>query len=265
MLSAPNTSVKSILPCLLMLTLAACGGGGGGDGSSRVRPGGIWLGTGTTHAQPDQVIQTWAISTDAGEFRIGAGAPWPVVTLSGEGGQLSGSSTVGSGGSTRTITWDISLTEHEALQGRWTSSEGESGDFVMAWQDRHLEPSPLDVISGTYTSVQGFTIPGVIADNEVALTADPSGLLIGADTLGCVYGGRMQIIDSRYNVYRVNLDISNCPIAGSLTGLGTYDPDYMVFWYHVSSQWVSWSHSVSKDPRGRAMLPGQPTSRQVYR
>jgi hypothetical protein len=35
----------------------------------------------------------------------------------------------------------------------------------------------------------------------------------GSDILGCGYSGAITIIDSRYNAYRMNLNVSNCGAA----------------------------------------------------
>jgi hypothetical protein len=47
-----------------------------------------------------------------------------------------------------------------------------------------------------------------------------NGSFSGSDISGCGYSGAISIIDSRYNAYRVNLNVSNCGVAnGAYEGL----------------------------------------------
>ena len=50
----------------------------------------------------------------------------------------------------------------------------------------------------------------------------------------------IEIIDARFNAYRLNLTAANCgAYSGSYTGLGAYNPAYPAFTYQVnSSQYI---------------------------
>ena len=64
------------------------------------------------------------------------------------------------------------------------------------------------------------TIRNLIGAAAGTLKVNANGSFSGSDILGCGYSGTKSIIDSRYNAYRVNLNVSNCGAAnGAYEGL----------------------------------------------
>jgi hypothetical protein len=236
---------------LLVYFLTACGGGGGGgDGSSSGNPpgappaadqamGGIWFGTSTNSLEPGVVNGVFALSTDDGEFRFITGQGIQAVgSFAVSGTHFSGTSidtapsgsVLANGQVSTTSTYSGTITEHESVEGAWSSATGESGDFVLTYDDRHATASSLATVTGTYTSFDESDLP------YGTITVDPSGNITGSDTAGCVYGGSVQIIDPRYNMYRVNVTIANCgELDGSYSGLGAYDSVDASFAYQIDN------------------------------
>jgi len=76
--------------------------------------------------------------------------------------------------------------------------------------ESYEQPSSLADLVGGWGSLTG----------PAGMDIDSSGNIDGGDIATCVYGGTFAIIDSTKNVYRMNLDVSNCgEFDGAYTGL----------------------------------------------
>jgi hypothetical protein len=106
------------------------------------------------------------------------------------------------------------VSPHNFLAGLYALPQ-ETGEFYAQYDAAIYEqPSSLAAVSGRWTirNLSG-TATGV-------LTVNPNGSFTGSDSLGCGYSGTISIIDSRYNAYRVNLNVSNCgATSGAYEGL----------------------------------------------
>lgn len=102
--------------------------------------------------------------------------------------------------------------EREGIGGVYTWGD-DFGEFQLNYNDTYEIPSSLAKIQGIWYT--DMVLPG--AANFVAtLTINSDGSVFGSDALGCVYNGHVDIIDSRFNVYRLSLNISSC---GNLNGV----------------------------------------------
>ena len=96
-------------------------------------------------------------------------------------------------------------------------------------------------MSGTYTGYDQFSIP------NLTITVNGSGNLSGSDSGGCIYSGNVQIIDSAYNIYRLNIRVANCgQFDGSYVGLGGYDPSDSSFAYQIDNALFILSNEIYK-------------------
>jgi hypothetical protein len=85
---------------------------------------------------------------------------------------------------------------------------GDAGSFSLAYSSLYERPSSLAAISGSWTSYSSGYYETV--------TIDSSGNVTRPTVSGCSTSGNISVIDSRYNVYQVNLTVNNC---GSQNGL----------------------------------------------
>ena len=241
-----------------ILSIVGSGGGGGSSSGSDGTPapiadqklGGIWFGTGTNNLEPDIVKTALVISTDAGEFRfISSEGVQSVGNLSVIGQELTGTSVdyapqgfvFLNGMPTTTGTYSGTIVERESIEGAWQGSTGEFGDFVLTYDDRHKIQSSLATVSGTYTGFDEFNVP------ISSFVVDAAGNINGSDSFGCIYSGRIQIIDPAYNVYRINVNAENCgQLNGSYSGLGGYDPSDSSFTYQIDNSINVISNEVYK-------------------
>jgi hypothetical protein len=91
----------------------------------------------------------------------------------------------------------------------------ETGEYYAQYDAAIYEqPSSLAAVSGSWT------IRNLSGTAAGTLIVNVNGSFSGSDILGCDYSGTITIIDSRYNAYRVNLNVSNCGAAnGAYEGL----------------------------------------------
>ena len=125
------------------------------------------------------------------------------------------------------------------------------GQFVLNYSPLYDEPSVLSKLEGIWTFNQASSGGAVFT---FTLTIDADGTIFGSNTDGCVYNGKMSIIDSRYNVYRMSLDSSLCgELDGVYEGLATFsESDYLgrTLIFGATSK----EHSLS----GMVQSPSQP-------
>jgi len=101
-----------------------------------------------------------------------------------------------------------------AIEGRVAESdriradyrgENDEGRLALAYDPSYETESSLDKTSGiwTYSGAAGYT---------VTLTIEANGDIFGSDTNGCVYSGRIRILDRDFNVYRAVIQVSDCGV-----------------------------------------------------
>jgi hypothetical protein len=183
------------------------------------------------------------ISTDDGRFRflsVDTGGQF-VGEIQVNGTAFTGS---GTGYAATGLTWiDGSVTtsltvrgdvgERQTLSGDWETGTGESGSFDYSYDSVYERASSLDTVAGTWTE---FDIVG----NPIAVyQADSAGRYDGQDAAGCLYTGQISILDSAFNVYGIEVSITNCSSTdGNYSGLGYIADDTRgndVFIYSVDN------------------------------
>lgn len=212
---------RSLVMAFTSVALVGCGGGGGG-GSSAPTPapivdsavGGIW--EGTTTLTDGTKYETAGFITEAGELRfITEDGAQQVGTISSTGSVINGEVTEYtaiadpvSGTFTGTISARNTLSGSVQFGGVTTST------FSFNYDTLYERDSSLAVVSGIYSDTDG-------GGYTETYTIESDGTITGSDTDGCVFGGAVSILDSNYNMYRVQLTVSNCDdLDGTYTGLG---------------------------------------------
>lgn len=210
------------------LTLIACGGGGGGtpatDTTATQSASGIWRGTvtsvidGTAYdavgliTESGEVIfftedgeQTLgSITVDGNEFNANLTSYAPLGTLY---SQNNSGSIAGTASGT--------VTEKSSLSGNASYSGSVTSKFTFSYDSIYERNSSLSLVAGTYSDTDG-------SGYTETYSIDSLGNISGSDSNGCQFSGRIQILDSNYNVYRITLTVTNCGAANdAYSGLAT--------------------------------------------
>lgn len=212
---------SSLVMVFTSFVLTGCGGGSGG-GSSVPTPapivnsavGGIWEGLitltdGTKYEAAGFVTETGELRfiTEDGAQQVGRISSAGSV-INGEVTEYTASTAPVSG----TITGEISA--RNTLSGSAQFGGVTTSTFSFKYDTLYERDSSLAVVSGIYSDTDG------IGYTET-YTIESDGTITGSDTDGCVFGGLVSILDPNYNMYRVQLTVSNCAdLDGTYTGLG---------------------------------------------
>lgn len=211
--------------------MAACGGGGGGSSSDSTSQ------TTSIKLAPGGYLTTVTFadgSTDeAGTFLSPSGKfvsafyfdDISVGNLSfGDAGSIDGNFTdVLFDGSWQTVSGTLS--GQAANVGKATLTAKASGvvnKVVLERDDQFSDAGvTLAEITGTY-SMSGSDV------YTTAVTIAADGTITGSDETGCAFNGTATIPNTKYNVFEVAFEASNCGDAlrnGQFSGLGAYDSE----------------------------------------
>ena len=209
---------------LLTVSLAACGGGGGGgngDGLPTELVSGIWEGTFFSNVL-SQTFSVTGIITETNEIRfITSSGGQYVGNITVSGNSVSGtttgyaplgftfpdSSVIG------TVTFSGTVDTKKSFSGTY-GGVGDSGTFSLTYNSIYERPSSIATVSDSWVySETGYTLSAVI---------NSDGVISANDTTGCLYSGNISIINSSYNAYRVNFNVTSCSaLNGNYSGLAT--------------------------------------------
>jgi len=221
----PRLGMLFLVSILAGAGVSSCGGSGG-DGFEPgevvdALPGGIWEGTVFINDDPFG-FEMVAVSTDDGEMRgvNEAGAIYHAhvnvagATFSGNIRVFAEPGTTFTDGSTVT-TGDLqgTIVERSEAEGTFILDSGDTGSFVLDYDDLYERDSSLGLVGGMWVDMSG-TVFTVMAD----------GSIFAQDGLGCVYEGQTLIIDAAYDVYDVEVHVTQCgQFDGAYHGLGVLD------------------------------------------
>ena len=99
------------------------------------------------------------------------------------------------------------------LSASYSGATG-SGQIELDYNTLYETGSSLDSTTGIWSFGEAFLGGGAYA---VTLDIDATGGLFGNDSDGCVFSGRIRIIDGRYNAYGASVAVDNC---------GNFDGNY---------------------------------------
>jgi hypothetical protein len=165
-----------------------------------------------------------AMVSEDGRFRIlGADGHVLAGSLGTSGDLLSGSgidfATPGVeylSGPTTDLWIDGQVAERQSMKGRWGTEWGGYGFFTFDYaQELHQQPTSLTDLAGVWQS----EVPNFGQTHIGAWTVEPDGRFSGQDNLGCLQSGQFSLIDDRFNIVAVQLDVAGCNLAGSYSGL----------------------------------------------
>ena len=116
------------------------------------------------------------------------------------------------------------------IQGDYTWGE-DFGRFVLNYSPLYEQSSSLSKLEGMWTFNEASSGGTIFT---ITITVDPDGTLFGSNTEGCIYNGKFGIIDSRYNVYSMSIELSLCgDLNGEYEGLAFLSGDLLA--YNVSN------------------------------
>ncbi len=236
---------RIFVACCFVWLLTACSDSNPGEAFGPGAPtdaavGGLWIGTGTNDLEPLLVIGILGIVAEDGRaqyFKIDTNTDRPDFTDDGVqfagviastentissniriyapvGTMFANGTTVADG----TLTGGI--TERDSINGAWTAESGDTGEFSQLFDTLYNRNSSLSITQDT-TWTGTSSVGGVLS-----LSISASGTLFaGVDSNGCFYTSAaddgVNIIDSTFNVYEININITNCgPLNSSYSGLG---------------------------------------------
>lgn len=114
------------------------------------------------------------------------------------------------------VSLDGSARTSEWLVGDYTTSAGQ-GEFSLDYQMTYERGSSPGHVAGVWLFEMAAAGGGLYT---LSLDIDNNGVIIGTDTYGCIFAGRISTIDPNFNLYRVDIDVTACfPFDGPYSGL----------------------------------------------
>lgn len=98
---------------------------------------------------------------------------------------------------------DGTLIEGQQLTLKESYQDSPSGVFTLRHDNAYNNNSSIATIAGNYSSTN---LQGVTTNHNIANT----GNLTGGNSLNCTHNGKVSLIDSFFNLYRITMTISNC-------------------------------------------------------
>jgi hypothetical protein len=189
---------RFFLSLLLITILSACGTSGGNTNNEM---GGIWVGA-LTDLDGTRVESTGYISETGTIFflyetHIYSGN----VTTLGNTFTAYGTELYHTGlpqGSLLSGTFHA----HSSINSATFHNNQKTADSAYSFKSIYRRNSSLNLISGTYSQT--------ISTNTETYTIDSDGIISGSNSEGCIYSGDIKLIDSRFNMYKLDLSIANC-------------------------------------------------------
>lgn len=188
---------------------------GSGNSALDALPGGIWTGT-LTNVTSGKNSHIEGLVAEDGQVQIVSYSAGPILSavltthgdlFTGTGLAYAGPNDQWSDGS-RVTAIDTSgvVAERASIRGTWNSVSGDSGCFELGHYGGWLyeDESSLEPLAQVW-------------HGDPTLTVDQDGRFFGQGT--CTWSGEFALIDTRYNMYELNADLSDCGNAGSYHGL----------------------------------------------
>ena len=171
---------------------------------------GIWQGTLTNELSKTTEPYNAIVSADGRFHLLSTGHTQMAGTLEVDGNGYTGEGFAESGGTlwndgtlVSELTVAGAITEREQLSGELVLVSGDAGCFRLDYDaDLYERPSSLDLVDGRWIDYDDWSFLWI------ALDVTPQGALSGLDIYGCSYSGSMALLDERFNLYAVALDIT---------------------------------------------------------
>jgi hypothetical protein len=120
---------------------------------------------------------------------------------------------------------------------------GDDYEFSLDRSTRYAQALTLADLAGTYSRTTTVFLGPI---STYTVTIDANGVLTGSHTNGCVYNGAVTIPDPPRNLFKLSVELNNCP--RSITGSGSMSGSYTGFGI------LARNAQVPSDPTKRANL-----------
>lgn len=222
--------VKNVILFFLMfslLGLTACGGGSSNNestASTAVSADGVWGGTFT-----EKGVGTFDASALLYNGRILAISEKAGVVYDGNytvsGSNISGSVkayniTTKKSFATATISGTVSEQDSISMEFNTLYNDGykTSGEISLSFNNIYNRTPSLSLVSGSWN----YTNPSF----GLTITIQDDGSFTGQNTDSCVVSGSIGIIDTKYNIYNVDVTVASCGVLnGNYTGISSLGDD----------------------------------------
>lgn len=218
--------IKIAAVVFLVALLAACGSGGGGDDNTSSQSlGGIWRGA-VTETDTGTSYQSIGFITETGELRfLTEDGDQVTGNVSANGNQFSGSITsyaplgyVYVANGLPVISGSVSGTiqERSTFSGNASFMGTVASTFSFTYDPIYERDSSLAAVAGVYSETDSTT--GITETYSI----DVLGTITGSTSTGCLITGNISLLNSSYNVYRINVAVTFCgELNGNYTGLAS--------------------------------------------
>jgi hypothetical protein len=209
--------------------VASCGGNDGALAPPSLptqSPSGIWIGPFTSTVDAS-VSQTLGVVSRDNDVQLVAGAVSArhfAGNFSTDGDLLTGTLNVYLGrqgpfvgfDGIQSISVDGTVSENDGLFGDYSGDE-DQGRFNLNYLGIYDNSSSLELTAGTWSFV-GASASGPLY--TVVFDIDINGNLFGSDSAGCIYSGRVSLIDEQFNAYAATFNVTDCLLSnGDYIGL----------------------------------------------
>ncbi len=116
------------------------------------------------------------------------------------------------------------ITERTRIEADLYLSSGGTGGLVLEYEELYERGSDIAWLVGAWEASHGLIY-----------NIDALGQIFAQSEHGCVYAGRVSLIDASWNVYRVDL-VDHC-LAAEASGLGVLTDDAFVLMLDLSQGW----------------------------
>lgn len=171
---------------------------------------GLWHGTLTNELRRTTEPWTAIVSADGRFHLLSSGHTQMVGTLEVDGNGYAGEGFAETGGQMwhdgtqqSALTVAGTITERAALSGEFALASGDAGCFTFAYNAYDYErPSSLDQLAGRWIDYDDWSFLWITLD------VTREGALTGVDMYGCSHAGSITLLDERFNLYAVALEIT---------------------------------------------------------
>lgn len=204
------------------LLLSGCGGGGGSGGSgTAVSANGLWQGTFTENG-----IDTFDLHALLYNGRIIAISEAAGIIYDGrysmDGNRITGSVTayqIGGGVYTKT-NLSGTVSAQNQITASFSTDLGTTGTINLVFDEIYNRDSSLGLVADVWYYSDGI--------DSLAINVENDGTFVGQSSDGCILSGRLSILDPAYNLYGVEVTVTNCGyLNGSYDGFAGLMDDTM--------------------------------------
>lgn len=110
------------------------------------------------------------------------------------------------------------VAERGFIFGEWAAGNGDTGCFEGTYDSFTYNTWPVDMLAKRWTPLYASVA------SPVFLEVDTEGRISGQDAVGCTVTGSMTLADELFGLYDVQVEATDCELAGSYQGFAYLCP-----------------------------------------